>query len=69
MRAYRIAYGIARAWLERRPVTTMSDDPTARERSALVAEARRQLEASGPIADELIIEAVDDARAGRRPRW
>jgi hypothetical protein len=28
---YRIADGLAADWLERRPITTMSDDPTARE--------------------------------------
>jgi hypothetical protein len=66
---YRIADGLAADWLERRPITTMSDDPTARERASLIAEARRQLSASGPVDDELIREAVADALNGRRPRW
>lgn len=66
---YRIAYGIACAWLDRRIITTMSDDPTPAAVAGLVAEARRQLAASGPVDEDLIREAIDDALAGRRPRW
>ncbi|MBV8077785.1 MAG: hypothetical protein JO284_15365, partial [Planctomycetaceae bacterium] len=34
----------------------------------VLAEVRRRL-AVGPEHDELVAEAVADARAGRRPRW
>jgi len=63
---YRIAYGIAGDWQDRRSIRVMSRDATPAKVADLVAEARRRLSPSGPVDDDLIREASDDALAGRQ---
>jgi hypothetical protein len=63
---YRMAYAVAHDWRERRPVNDAGRDPSAAEIASLVAEARRLGE---QVGEDLIREAIDDALAGRRPRW
>ena len=43
--------------------------PGAGGDAAKVLEEVRHRLAVGPEHDELVAEAVEDARAGRRPRW
>jgi hypothetical protein len=45
------------------------DAPGAGGDAAEVLEEIRRRLAVGPEHDELVAEAVEDARAGRRPRW
>jgi hypothetical protein len=45
------------------------DAPGAGGNAAEVLEEVRRRMAVGPEHDELVAEAVADARAGRRPRW
>jgi hypothetical protein len=69
---YRRAYGLATDLaevLEHRLAGRLHDAPGAGGDAAeVLAEVRRRL-AVGPELAELVAEAVDDARAGRRPRW
>ncbi|MBV8557203.1 MAG: hypothetical protein JO116_16690 [Planctomycetaceae bacterium] len=69
---YRRAYGLASDLAEahsHRLAGRLHDAPGAGGDAAeVLAEVRRRL-AVGPEHDELVAEAVADARAGRRPRW
>ena len=65
---YRVASGLAEA-RSHRLAGRLHDAPRAGgETAEVLAEVRRRL-AVGPEHDGLVAEAVDDARAGRRPRW
>ncbi|MBV8316014.1 MAG: hypothetical protein JOZ53_13815 [Planctomycetaceae bacterium] len=69
---YRLAYGLASDLAEARShrlAGRLHDAPGAGgEAAEVLAEVRRRL-AVGPELAELVAEAVEDARAGRRPRW
>ncbi|MBV8267995.1 MAG: hypothetical protein JO252_16850 [Planctomycetaceae bacterium] len=69
---YRTAYSLASDLAEARShrlAGRLHDAPGAGGDAAeVLAEVRRRL-AVGPEHDELVAEAVADARAGRRPRW
>jgi hypothetical protein len=69
---YRRAYGLASDLAEARShrlAGRLHHAPGAGGSAAeVLAEVRRRL-AVGPEHDELVAEAVEDARAGRRPRW
>ena len=69
---YRMAYGLASDLAEARShrlAGRLYDAPGAGGDVAEVLEQVRRRLAVGPKLAELVAEAVDDARAGRRPRW
>ncbi|MBV8231415.1 MAG: hypothetical protein JO329_15650 [Planctomycetaceae bacterium] len=67
-RAFGLASDLAEA-RSHRLAGRLHDAPGAGgEAAEVLAEVRRRL-AVGPELAELVAEAVEDARAGRRPRW
>ena len=65
---YRMASGLAEA-RSHRLAGRLHDAPGAGGDAAEVLEEVRRRMAVGPEDDALVAEAVEDARAGRRPRW
>ena len=69
---YRRAYGLASDMAEARShrlAGRLHDAPGAGVDAAEVLKEVRRRRAGGPEHDALVAEAVEDARAGRRPRW
>lgn len=69
---YRMAYGPAADLAEARShrlAGRLHNAPGAGGDAAEVLEEVRRRLAVGPEHDELVAEDVDDARAGRSPRW
>jgi hypothetical protein len=69
---YRRAFGLASDLAEARShrlAGRLHNAPGARGDAAEVLEEVRRRMAVGPEDDALVAEAVEDARAGRRPRW
>jgi hypothetical protein len=67
-RAFGLASDLAEA-RSRRLAGRLHDAPGAGGDAAAVLEEVRRRLAVGPEHDDLVAEAVEDARAGRRPRW
>ncbi|MBV8314328.1 MAG: hypothetical protein JOZ53_05280 [Planctomycetaceae bacterium] len=65
---YRMAYDRAEARSHRLAGRRHDAPGAGGDAAEVLAEVRRRL-AVGPEHDELVAEAVEDARAGRRPRW
>ena len=66
--AYGLASGLAKARSHRRAGRLHNAPGAGGDAAEVLEEVRRRL-AVGPELAELVAEAVDDARAGRRPRW
>ena len=69
---YRMVYGLASDLAEARShrlAGRLHHAPGAGGDAAEVLEEVRRRRAVGPELAELVAEAVNDARAGRRPRW
>jgi hypothetical protein len=63
-----MAYSLAEA-RSHRLAGRRHDAPGAGGNAAEVLEEVRRRLAVGPEHDDLVAEAVEDARAGRRPQW